>query len=749
MKFMRRAAIFASSSPLCGLLCAMLAGCGGGSTNVSSPPPSVPGISFSTTIVAFPNTVVHAVGTTVSTTITNTGTATLDLSGAAVSGADANSFAISANSCGTTLAAAATCTVAVTFTPAATSAYSAALNFTDNAGNGTQAVALSGTGVLVPSPNSCKAVDTTSPVLSAPTSNLAGSAFSGKVMAGQLPVIGASVQVYAAGTAGNGSTPTALLSAPLTTDANGAFSVPAAFTCPYSNSVLYAVASGGQAGMNGAANAGIVLADVLGECGSLSSGASVTINEATTVAMAYAMAQFMSAGGKIGATATNSSGIALAAATAANLVDVQTGAVPGANFPATGAAPIARIDSLANLLNACVVSSGPANSACSQLDTATANASGTPASTLDAALNLVKQPEGNVAALYTLSGASTAYAPTLAAAPSDWTLFVTYAGGGMNNPSALSIDSTGKVWVANYFSVASLFSNTGTPVFATGITGDNLNNSYGGAVDVNDDVWIANEQSTGALNGGLGTVTLLNSAGASPATYGAGGLNFPISVAFDTGGVSWVVDYGNSHLTLLSNSGTALSGTSGYASSQFVFPVAVTTDSQCNGWVANQSGNTITKVIADGSSFTSYTVGQGPSGVAVDAANNVWSANYYGNSVGLVSAAGSVLSGTGYTGGGLNHPQGIAVDGAGNVWVANYRGPSLTELARAAANAPGQVLSPAAGWAPEAGLLEAFATAIDASGNVWVSNYGSNTLTEFVGLAAPVKTPLLGPVRVP
>jgi streptogramin lyase len=313
----------------------------------------------------------------------------------------------------------------------------------------------------------------------------------------------------------------------------------------------------------------------------------------------------------------------------------------------------------------------------------------------------------------------------------------------------VSIDSTGKVWVANYFSVASLFANTGTPVFATGITGDNLDNSYGGAVNVNDDAWITNEQSSGSINGGLGTVTVLNAAGASPAAYATGGLDFPISVAFDTSGVAWVVDYGNSHLTLLSSSGTALSGAAGYTTNQFVFPVAVATDSQCNGYIANQSSNTITKVIADGSSFTSYAVGEGPSGLAVDGSNDVWTANYYGNSVGLLSGKGSVLSGTGYTGGGIDHPQGIAVDGAGNVWVANFRGPSLTELAAATASSPGQVLSPSAGWAPESGLLEAFGLAIDASGNVWVTNLGSNTLTEFVGVAAPVKTPLLGPVRVP
>jgi DNA-binding beta-propeller fold protein YncE len=108
-----------------------------------------------------------------------------------------------------------------------------------------------------------------------------------------------------------------------------------------------------------------------------------------------------------------------------------------------------------------------------------------------------------------------------------------------------------------------------------------------------------------------------------------------------------------------------------------------------------------------------------------------------------------VLS-AGFKGGGIVHPQGIAVDGVGNVWIANYRGPSISELAGAGSGSTaGTVLSPTAGWAPDANLLEAFALAIDASGNVWVTSFGSNTITEYVGVAAPVKTPLLGPVRVP
>ena len=253
-------------------------------------------------------------------------------------------------------------------------------------------------------------------------------------------------------------------------------------------------------------------------------------------------------------------------------------------------------------------------------------------------------------------------------------MFATYSGGGMNGPSSLSIDSQGNVWVANYFGVASLFSNAGTPVFASGLSGNGLLNSYGGAVDVNDTMWVANEQSAGSVNNGLGSVTLFNGAGASPAQYTSGGLNFPIAIAFDTSGVAWVVNYGNSHVTLLSGSGSPLSGATGYTAANLEFPSAVATDSKCNAFVANQSSNTITRVLADGSAFTDYVVGQGPTSVAVDSADNVWSANFYANSVGLVSSAGTVLSGSGYTGGGMNAPRAIAVDGGGNAWVASERG---------------------------------------------------------------------------
>ena len=46
-----------------------------------------------------------------------------------------------------------------------------------------------------------------------------------------------------------------------------------------------------------------------------------------------------------------------------------------------------------------------------------------------------------------------------------------------------------------------------------------------------------------------------------------------------------------------------------------------------------------------------------------------------------LSSTGTVLSGTnGYTGGGLNFPEALAIDGSGNIWVGTIQGHPVTEL---------------------------------------------------------------------
>lgn len=229
--------------------------------------------------------------------------------------------------------------------------------------------------------------------------------------------------------------------------------------------------------------------------------------------------------------------------------------------------------------------------------------------------------------------------------------------------------------------------------------------------------------------------------------YYSGGINWPIAVAADTNGNMWVVNNWQS-VTLLNSSGTPLSGANGWGVGVLDFPVAVAIDSNHNAWVANQSADNITSISADGEQITSYACCNGPSGIAADPYGNLWVANYYGNSVSVVSTAGTILS-NGIAGGGIDHPQAIAVDGAGTVWVANYRGNNLTELSGAGAGSTGTSLSPAVGFGSDASLLEPYAIAIDASGNLWVTNFGNNTVTQFVGVATPVKTPLAGPPQAP
>ncbi len=106
---------------------------------------------------------------------------------------------------------------------------------------------------------------------------VAGVALTGKVFAGQQPVTGAAVQLYAAGNSGNGSAPTALLGAALTTDATGAFSLPAGYSCPSAQTPVYLLASGGKPGAATVANPALRLMTALGPCANPDAGASAVV----------------------------------------------------------------------------------------------------------------------------------------------------------------------------------------------------------------------------------------------------------------------------------------------------------------------------------------------------------------------------------------------------------------------------------------------------------------------------------------
>ncbi|MGO9168865.1 MAG: choice-of-anchor D domain-containing protein [Candidatus Sulfotelmatobacter sp.] len=80
-------------------------------------------------------------------TLTNAGSGTITISSISVTGTDASQFPISADTCGSTLAAGASCSISVEFKPTAEGKESATLTVVD--GGGTQTAALSGTGTAV------------------------------------------------------------------------------------------------------------------------------------------------------------------------------------------------------------------------------------------------------------------------------------------------------------------------------------------------------------------------------------------------------------------------------------------------------------------------------------------------------------------------------------------------------------------------------------------------------------------------
>jgi hypothetical protein len=81
-------------------------------------------------------------------TLTNTGAVALIVKSVTLGGADAGEFN-QTNNCGT-VQPSQSCTINVTFAPTATGASSANLIVTDNAGAGSQQVAVSGTGSAAP-----------------------------------------------------------------------------------------------------------------------------------------------------------------------------------------------------------------------------------------------------------------------------------------------------------------------------------------------------------------------------------------------------------------------------------------------------------------------------------------------------------------------------------------------------------------------------------------------------------------------
>jgi trimeric autotransporter adhesin len=301
------------------------------------------------------------------------------------------------------------------------------------------------------------------------------------VHGGQQPVVGATLQLYAVGTTGDGSAATPLLTQTVISDANGTFSITGAYTCPSASTLVYITATGGNPGLSvGTNNTAIALMAALGPCGNLLPSTFVSINELSTVAAVWSLAPFMSSNGSIGSSAADAPTLASLFTLASEYVDVSTGQAPGLNVPAGLTVPVALLNTLADILSSCVNSAGGVagdGSACGTLFIeATPNGLSSPVNVIGAGLNMANFSYSNVSNLFGLLTATPPFQPTLPTAPLNFIVSLLQSSGLIISPSQLTFPAVeiGVVSAPQTLTVA----NTGAkPISLVGLSISGLNAS--------------------------------------------------------------------------------------------------------------------------------------------------------------------------------------------------------------------------------------------------------------------------------
>ena len=608
---------------------------------------------------------------------------------------------------------------------------------------------------------------------------------SGSLHGGHQPIVGAHVFVYAAnGTGGYNSASTSLIQPGMgtandpsmgnyvTTDMAGSFSYAGTVMCPTPTTQIYLLATGGNSSSNqpAAANSAIALMASLGSCSNITPSTTTNINEVTTAAMAFALQNFTVDPIHIGAPASNTAGLRAAFATVANLADSALGAALSATPTGSGVAPQATLNTLGNIAASCVNSLSSTSAACSSLFSHASTTSGTPGTVFGALLNIAAFPASQVANLYSDSLQASPFQPALTTQPNDFSLGITFSPTAITaiQPSAVVIDAAGNIWMANCQSCQTPtapdslleFSSTGT--FLHSYTGSAipgtqvLHGIKGIAIDAaSTNIYTVNQGIPGAATPGPGDDQIIKMDIAtgtvqpgfpidfSQGTYGVDTFN---GIAVDNSGELWAtatntgaVIQANANGNLINGSPFFVGGTTGVA-----------VDNIGNIWFAGTGGNNILQFDTNGDFLNNFTppgLNQ-PLGMAINGSNEIWTVNHGSNSVSKMEFFnGANGSGSPYPNLGLDQASVTAIDGANQVVIPNCvvtcggtLPDSLLRLSQSGEPNTGGPMT--VSGVQISGFNKPSGAAIDASGNVWVSNNAGGTLTQVVGFAAPTIQPL-------
>jgi hypothetical protein len=371
----------------------------------------------------------------------------------------------------------------------------------------------------------CANMATTAAVSDSLPSNAA--AITGHVHGGNQPIAFATVTINTAGATAIGSAGSVLATTMTADDNAGSFSFikdptngashPSTgntYSCPSTGDPLvYIKAVGGNTlntHDNSVNNTASIFLAPLGRCSQINTSTFLTITEVTTAATVAALQQYIDPVAEvIGADGT---GVAYQAITnsfnlVSSLANLSTGAAVtsttfaggsinfsnGVSTASVTATPeAAKINTIANIIAACVNTISASSTPCQTLFTnATPPAysvtarpgSGTfnPATdVLQAAYFMFTNPTNgsttNLANLYNLPSGPVPFSPPLSAIPTDWTVGISYssastcgtnAGSLIGSPVSLNVDTNGNLWIGNSQSGSgnlTEISSTGTPV---------------------------------------------------------------------------------------------------------------------------------------------------------------------------------------------------------------------------------------------------------------------------------------------
>ncbi|HEX4707464.1 MAG TPA: hypothetical protein VH229_06990, partial [Candidatus Udaeobacter sp.] len=477
-----------------------------------------------------------------------------------------------------------------------------------------------------------------------------------------------------------------------TTDASGRFTI--RYQAKRSWSIVFVTADIGE---------GVEFVTILGS----NLPASVTVNELTTVAASYSMAQFL----RTGVISGNSFGLQIAAGMNNNIVASATGQsslvlLNSPNADQTNSLRSTR--SLANLLAACV--KDPSVTA-SLFALTTPPGGSPPQNTAQALANLARDPGQNVSAIYALTLLSNLYDPPLATMPDAWTVTVKVNDSGDDNflisgPGNIAFDRRGYAWVTNNTVQGTpcsarfdlVFKPNGKPADGGNARprsplrgGGVLGAGFGVTIDPRGFAWFGNfgwgdshtcrpdPIPSGDGNGSISRFTLTGMPVSPPDAYQGGPVRAQ-GLGADAHGNIWIASFENDRVYVFrqGNPDQSVFVQPYYGAAPF--DVAIAGDG--TAWVSNTGGlpfgefpRSIAKyALVNGTlqqQFLHFLPrAHGLRGVSLDSQGNAWLAALGSNVIYLFRPDGT--EGGRFRGGGMDAPWDTAIDGEDNVWVANF-----------------------------------------------------------------------------